>query len=154
MIPHSVYLIFLVIHLSAFALFTGTLIANMINSNQLWLYSDKDPAITKALFNTTGKYNRIMGICLGVAVLMGIAMMIQMHQVYGPQLWFRIKIGLLVVLLVVRIFYSRNLGQLKKGINNEIKVSFSDLRKKISLFQLLSIFIIGGIIILSVCRFT
>lgn len=153
MIPHSVYLIFLVIHVSAFALFTGTLIANMVNSNQLWLYIDKDAAITKALFNTTGKYNRIMGICLGLAVVMGIAMMSQMHKVYGPQLWFRIKIGLLVVLLVVRILYSRNLGQLKKGINNEIKVSFADLRKKISLFQLLSIIIIGGIIILSVFRF-
>ncbi|OQP42854.1 hypothetical protein A4H97_11910 [Niastella yeongjuensis] len=151
--PHSVYLTFLIIHLSAFALFTGTLIANIVNSNQLWQYSDKDAAITRALFNTTGKYNRIMGICLGVAVLMGIGMMIQMHQVYGPQLWFRIKIGLLIVLMVVRIFYSRNLGQLKKGINNEIKVSFADLRKKISLFQLLSVLIIGCIIILSVARF-
>jgi uncharacterized membrane protein len=153
MIPHSVYLIFLVLHLTAFALFTGTLIANTINSNQLWLYSDKDAAITKALFNTTGKYNRIMGICLGVAVLMGILMMVQMHKVYGPQLWFRIKIGLLVVLMVLRIFYSRNLAQLKKGINNEIKISFADVRKKISLFQLLQIFIIAGVIILSVCRF-
>ena len=153
MIPHSVYLIFLVIHLSAFALFTGTLIANMINSNQLWLYTGKDDAITKAIFNTTGKYNRIMGICLGVAVLMGVGMMIQMHQLYGPQLWFRIKIGLLVVLLVVRIFYSRNLGQLKKGINNETTISFTEVRKKISLFQLLSIIIIGCIIILSVSKF-
>jgi uncharacterized membrane protein len=153
MIPHSVYLVFLILHVTAFALFTGTLIANMNNSTQLWLYSDKDATITKALFNTTGKYNRIMGICLGVAVLMGIAMMISMHKVYGPQLWFRIKIGLLVVLLVVRIFYSRNLGQLKKGLNNEIKISFADLRKKISLFQLLSIVIIGGIIILSIARF-
>src|SRR3954469_18702407 len=143
MIPHSVYLVFLILHVSAFALFTGTLIANMINSNQLWLYSDKDAAITKALFNATGKYNRVMGICLGVAILMGIAMMAEMHKVYGPQLWFRIKIGLLVVLLVVRILYSRNLGQLKKGINNEIKVSFADLRRKTSLFQLLSICIIG-----------
>lgn len=154
MIPHSVYLIFLILHVSAFALFTGTLIANMINSHQIWLYSDKDVTIAKALFNTTSKYNRIMGICLGVAILMGIAMMSQMHKVYGPQLWFRIKIGLLVILMIVRIFYSRNLGQLKKGINNEIKVSFADLRKKISLFQLLSILIIGGIIILSVVRFT
>jgi uncharacterized membrane protein len=153
MIPHSVYLIFLVIHLSAFALFTGTLIANMVNSNQLWLYAGKDAAITHALFNTTGKYNRIMGICLGIAVLMGVGMMTQMHQVYGPQLWFRIKIALLIVLLVVRILYSRNLGVLKKGINNEAAISFTEVRKKISLFQLLSIIIIGCIIILSVSKF-
>jgi uncharacterized membrane protein len=153
MIPHSVYLIFLIFHVTAFALFTGTLIANMVNSNQLWLFSDKDATTTKALFNTTGKYNRIMGACLGIAVLTGILMMIPMHKVYGPQLWFRIKIGLLVLLMVVRILYSRNLGQLKKGINNEIKISFADIRKKISLFQLLQIFITAGIIILVICRF-
>lgn len=153
MLPHSVYLIFLIIHVSAFALFTGTLIANMVHSNQLWLYAGKDATITQTLFNTTGKYNRIMGICLGVAVLMGIGMMIQMHQVYGPMLWFRIKIGLLIVLMVVRILYSRNLGVLKKGINNEKAISFTEVRKKISLFQLLSIIIIGCIIILSVSKF-
>jgi len=152
MIPHSVYLIFLIVHLSAFALFTGTLIANMVHSNQLWLYIGKDAAISQALFKTTFKYNTIMGICLGVAVLMGIGMMVQMHQVYGPQLWFRIKIGLLILLMVFRIFYSRNLGALKKGMNNEKTVSFTGIRKKISLFQLLTIVIIGGIIILSVSK--
>jgi len=153
MIPHSVYLIFLILHLTAFALFTGTLIANLINSNQLWLYTEKDAAITKALFHTTGKYNRIMGICLGIALLMGILMMAQMHKVYGAQLWMRVKIGLVVLILVVRILYSRNLNNLKKGINNEIKISFADIRKRISLFQLLQILIVSAIIVLSVCRF-
>jgi hypothetical protein len=86
MIPHSVYLIFLILHLTAFALFTGTLIANLINSNQLWQYSEKDLTITKALFQTTDKYNRIMAICLGIALLMGILMMAQMHKVYGAPL--------------------------------------------------------------------
>jgi len=42
---------------------------------------------------------------------------------------------------------------LKKGINNEKAISFTEVRKKISLFQLLSIIIIGCIIILSVSKF-
>jgi uncharacterized membrane protein len=153
MIPHSVYLIFLILHLSAFALFTGTLIANMINSNQLWLYSEKDASITKALFRTTGKYNRIMAICLGIALLMGILMMAQMHKVYGAQIWMRVKIGLVLAIIVIRIFYSRNINQLKKRLTNETIGSLTDVKKKISLWQLVQVALVAGIIVLSVCRF-
>ncbi len=153
MIPHSVYLIFLILHLSAFALFTGTLIANFINSNQLWLYTEKDASITKALFGTTDKYNRIMAICLGIALLMGILMMAQMHKVYGAQLWMRVKIGLVLAIILVRIFYSRNINQLKKKLAGETNISFTDIKKRISLWQLVQVALVAGIIILSVCRF-
>jgi uncharacterized membrane protein len=153
MIPHSVYLVFLILHLSAFALFTGTLIANLINSNQLWQYSEKDPSISKVLLLTTGKYNRIMAICLGIALLMGILMMTQMHKVYGAQLWMRVKIGLVLIIIVIRIFYSRNLNMLKKMLNNETTASFTNVKKSITLNQLVQILVVAGIIILSVCRF-
>ena len=153
MIPHAVYLIFLILHLSAFALFTGTLIANLINSNQLWQYSEKDASIAKVLLVTTDKYNRIMAICLGIALVMGILMMSQMHKVYGAQLWIRVKIVLVLFIIVIRIFYSRNLTQLKKRLNNETTVSLTDVKKRITLNQLVQILIIAGIIILSVCRF-
>jgi uncharacterized membrane protein len=153
MIPHSVYLVFLILHLSAFALFTGTLIANMINSNQFWLYSEIDASITKALFRTTGKYNRIMAICLGIALLMGILMMAQMHKVYGAQIWMRVKIGLVLAIIVIRIFYSRNINQLKKRLTNETIGSLTDVKKRISLWQLVQVALVAGIIVLSVCRF-
>jgi uncharacterized membrane protein len=153
MIPHSVYLIFLILHLSAFALFTGTLIANLINSNQLWQYSEKDASISKVLLLTAGKYNRIMAICLGIALLMGILMMSQMHKVYGAQLWMHIKIVLVLIIIVIRVFYSRNLNQLKKMFNNETTVSLTDVKKRIALYQLVQILVVAGIIILSVFRF-
>jgi uncharacterized membrane protein len=153
MIPHSVYLIFLILHLSAFALFTGTLIANLVNSNQLWLYSEKDASITKALFGTTDKYNRIMAICLGITLLMGILMMAQMHKVYGAQLWMRVKIGLVLTIIVIRIFYSRNIRQLKKRLAGETKVSITDIKKSITLWHLVQVALVAGIIVLSVCRF-
>ena len=153
MIPHSVYLIFLILHLTAFAIFTGTLIANLINSNQLWQYSEKDHTITKALFQTTDKYNRIMAICLGIALIMGILMMAQMHKVYGDQLWMRVKIALVLIIVVIRIFYSRNLNNFKKRLGGETTISISDVKKKVSLFQLVQVVLVAGIIVLSVCRF-
>ncbi|HEY8896854.1 MAG TPA: hypothetical protein VIM79_18655 [Niastella sp.] len=153
MIPHSVYLIFLILHLTAFALFTGTLIANMINSNQLWQHGEKDLTITKALFFTADKYNRLMAASLGIALVMGILMMTQMHKVYGAQTWMRVKIGLVIAIIVIRILYSRNINRYKKRLSGETTISVSDVKKKISLFQLLQILLVAGIIILSVCRF-
>ena len=153
MIPHSVYLIFLILHLTAFALFTGTLIANLINSNQLWQYGEKDLTITKAIFQTTDKYNRIMAACLGIALIMGILMMTQMHKVYGAQLWLRVKIILVLTIVVIRVLYSRNLNRFKKRLAGETTISISDVKKKFSLFQLVQIVLVAGIIILSVCRF-
>ncbi len=154
MIPHSVYLIFLILHLSAFALFTGTFVANIITGNQLWHYSKKDTAITRALLVTTDKYARIMGICLGLIVTAGILMMVNMHKVYGDQLWMRIKIGLVLIIIVFRILSTKSFNQFKRRLNNEAMASFDDIRKRLTLFQVVQLVLIGGIIILSVCRFS
>jgi len=153
MIPHSFYLFFLIIHLSAFALFTGTFVASIITGNQLWHYSKKDTAITRAILITADKYAKVMGICLGLIVTMGILMMVNMHQVYGPQLWFRIKMGMVLIIILFRILGARAFTQFKRRLNNEAMASFDDLKKRLSLFQIVQLVLIGGIIILSVCRF-
>ena len=153
MLPHSVYLIFLTLHLTAFALFTGTLIANLINSNQLWQYGEKDLTITKALFKTTDKYNKMMAASLGIALVMGILMMTQMHKVYGAQTWMRVKIALVIAIVIIRVLYSRNLNRFKKRLTGETTISISDVKKKVTFFQLVQIVLVAGVIILSVCRF-
>jgi uncharacterized membrane protein len=153
MIPHSFYLIFLIIHLSAFALFTGTFVASIITNNQLWHYSKKDTAITRALLNTFDKYARIMGICLGLIVIAGILMMVNMHKVYGGQLWMRIKIGLVLIIILFRILTTRSYNKFKRRLNSEAMASFDDIRKQTTFFQIVQLALIAGIIILSVCRF-
>jgi uncharacterized membrane protein len=153
MIPHSFYLIFLILHLSAFAIFTGTFVASIITSNQLWRYSPKNAAITEALLITADKYARVMGICLGLIVTAGILMMVNMHAVYGAQLWMRIKIALVVIIILLRILSTRSFNKLKNRLNSEPAASFDAVRKRLTLFQVAQLILIGGIIILSVCRF-
>jgi uncharacterized membrane protein len=154
MIPHSLYLVFLIIHLSAFALFTGTFVASIITGNQLWHYSRKDTAITRALLITLDKYNRVMGICLGLIVTAGILMMVNMHNVYGGQLWLRIKMGLVLTLILFRIFSTRSYNKFKSRLNSEAVVSLEEIRRRLTLFQVVQLVLIGGIIILSVYRFS
>jgi uncharacterized membrane protein len=153
MIPHSVYLIFLIIHLSAFALFTGTFVASIVTNNQLWHYSKKDTAISSALLITADKYARIMGICLGLIVIAGILMMAKMHTVYGAQLWMRIKIGIVLTIIPFRILSLRSYNQFKRRLNNEAMASFEHIKKRLMFFQVAQLVLIGGIIILSVCKF-
>lgn len=154
MIPHSFYLFFLILHLSAFATFTGTFVASIITGNQLWHYSKKDTAIMRAVLVTYDKYARIMGICLGLIVIAGILMMVNMHAVYGAQLWFRLKMGLVLTIILFRILSTRSYNQFKRRLNNEAMASFEDIKKRLTLFQVVQLVLIAGIIVLSVCRFT
>jgi uncharacterized membrane protein len=153
MIPHSFYLFFLILHLAAFATFTGTFVASIITGNQLWHYSKKDTAIMRAILITYDKYARIMGICLGLIVTAGILMMVNMHKVYGEQLWLRIKIGLVLIIIIFRILSTRSYNQFKRRLNNEAMASFDDLKKRLTIFQVVQLVLIAGIIILSVCKF-
>jgi uncharacterized membrane protein len=153
MIPHSFYLFFLILHLAAFATFTGTFVASIVTGNQLWHYSKKDTAIMRAILITYDKYARIMGISLGLIVIAGILMMVNMHKVYGEQLWLRIKIGLVLIIIIVRILSTRSYNQFKRRLNNEAMASFDDLKKRLMIFQVVQLVLIAGIIILSVCKF-
>lgn len=153
MIPHSFYLFFLILHLAAFAIFTGTFFASIITGNQLWHYTKKDTAITRALLITYDKYARIMGICLGLIVTAGILMMVNMHQVYGGQIWLRIKIGLVLIIILFRILSTRSYNQFKRRLNNEAMASFNDIKKRLTVFQVVQLVLIAGIITLSVCKF-
>ncbi len=132
------YLYILITHLSAFALFTGALVTDIIIHKQLWSYWQTDTAVSKALLATTTRYTRLMGISLGIALVAGIAMMSQMHQVYGSQSWIRIKIALVVLLLILRILNGRNSKRLKEKIFNQSIIPFTSIKNRATGFQLVS----------------
>ena len=108
----------------------------------------------RAILITYDKYARVMGICLGLIVTAGILMMVNMHKVYGGQLWLRIKIGLVLIIILFRILSTRSYNQFKRRLNNEAMASFDDIKKRLTLFQVAQLVLIGGIIILSVCKFS
>ena len=149
----TAYYCYLIVHLSAFALFTGTFVANMITYNQIWQYTEKDETTAKALFATTGKYARLMGISLGFIVTAGILMMTQMHKVYGGQLWLRIKIALVVILIILRIMSVKSSKRLENKLYDKSAISWPDIKKRITIFNLAQLIIIATIIVLSVTKF-
>lgn len=149
----TAYLYFLIVHLSAFALFTGTLAANIITYQQLWSYWQTDIPVSKALIETTIRQTRLMGISLGIAIMAGIAMMSQMHQVYGAQSWIRVKIALVVILLILRVLSSRNSKRIKDKVFNKSIVSFASLKIRATIFQWIQLAVIAIIIILSIKKF-
>jgi uncharacterized membrane protein len=146
------YSYILIIHLSAFALFTGALVTDIIIHKQLWSFWQTDAAVTKALFATTSRYTRLMGISLGIALVAGIALMSQMHQVYGPQSWIRIKIALVVLLLILRVLNGRNSKRLKDTIFNQSIIPFTSIKNRATVFQMIQLVVIAVIIILSVTK--
>jgi len=149
----TAYYCYLIVHLLTFALFTGTFVANMITLNQIWQYTEKDETIAKTLFTTTGKYARLMGISLAFIVTAGILMMTQMHKVYGGQIWLRIKIALVLILIILRIMSVRSSKRLENKLYGKSAISWPDIKNRITVFNLPQLFIIAAIIILSVMKF-
>jgi hypothetical protein len=62
----------------------------------------------------------------------------------------RVKIVLVLVIVIIRILYSRNLNRFKKRLGGETTISINDVKRKVPLFQLVQIVLVAGIIILSV----
>jgi len=147
------YLYFLIVHLAAFALYTGLLVADITIHKQLWSLFKTGNAVAPALFSTAVMYTRLMGVALGVALLAGILMMSQMHQVYGTQFWMRSKIVLVILILLLRVLNARSDKQLGKQLTRGAVELNVNLRNRILFLQIAQVILIAIIIVLSVKKF-
>ena len=110
----------LVLHLVGLALIVGSTFLDFVAVSRFWRkYSlNKNDALimreVAQLFPVVGR----IGIAL--LVLSGIAMMSIMHGVYGQQIWMRIKIGLVVLVILNLLVIGRRNGlRLVKLVNEE-----------------------------------
>lgn len=142
-----------VIHLIGFLLFAGSTIADFIGIRQFWkqyaLDAGKAPAVLQAL-SALGLTTRIG---IGVIILSGVGIMAMTHGVFGEQIWFRIKFGLvLLVIANALVIGQRQRSRLNKAViaNDTISGKIKTGLKNYHLVQISFIFII---VLLSVFKF-
>jgi len=56
------------------------------------------------------RLQRVMAVGMMLIVISGVMMMFYLHAVWGQQLWFRIKIGVLVLIIINGLLFRRRLG--------------------------------------------
>ena len=146
----------LVIHITGIVLLGGTTLMNYIVSRQFWscLQSDRNRAIV--INSTTLSFARITAIGGALTILTGMGMVAILHGTVGAQLWFRIKMILVLLILLNALLFARPQNtKLKKILSagNLMNAELTAIRSKMNLYYALQLMMLLTIFVLSVFRF-
>jgi len=111
----------LVIHITGLTMMAGTTLADYIMTKQFWKQFAIDKQQALAINNATSKLMLLFGIGTILLILSGISMMALTNGAWGEQLWFRIKFGMVIIIIINGIAVGRRQGiQLKKLLAAEV----------------------------------
>ncbi|WP_419701730.1 hypothetical protein [Mucilaginibacter sp. NFX135] len=147
----------LVLHLSGLVIMAGTTVVDYTVFKTFWKYIDRGEPNPAGLMEATSNSARLIGIGAALLVLTGIGMMAITRGVFGEQLWFRIKFGLVVVLILNGILSGRRQGtKLRNVVANSGAILLAEafvLRGRLNRFFLLQLCLFLLIVFLSVFKF-
>jgi len=140
-----VYNIALVTHIVGITLMAGATFIDFIIFKQFWKAYPSDKPKSIVIEDMLHRLQRFMGIGMLVILVSGVVMMVYLHQVWGQQIWFRGKMGVLVLVIINGLGIRRSMGsKLKRLLTEESLSDFdgkrSGLKSNITLvhaFQLL-----------------
>lgn len=98
------------------------------------------------------RFPRLIGVGVGLLLLSGFYMMFLTRGAYGGQLWFRIKL-VLVIAAIVNSFIVKRLGKRVKAMV-AAEGSGDGLQQKVTAFYLVQLFLFLAIFVLDVFKFT
>jgi hypothetical protein len=154
----TIYKIALVAHIVGITIMAGTTFIDFISFKQFWKTLSNNRSAALVIADYLYKLQRFMGIGMLIIIVSGVNMMIFLHQVWGEQIWFRVKIGILVLVIINGLALRRRLGNsLKKLLDelpgNEMDSKLVKLKGNITISHLFQFLFFVTIFILSVFKF-
>jgi hypothetical protein len=123
----NLYQIALVTHITGLAIMAGTTLVSFVITRQFWILYAHDKSKAIALNEAGSKFPRLFAIGILLLILSGITMMAIMKGAFGQQLWFRIKFGLILAVILNGIAVGRRQGlKLTRILSQEITAINSD----------------------------
>jgi hypothetical protein len=147
------------IHFLAMIMGLGTLLAGAVAFSQFWKLYDENKATGIAAFKAFSKLQPMGMIGLLLLILSGVGMLWFYNWSFMSLLWFQIKLGLIVLMLISGFTYGRTTTLklqtlLMEGANPKISAGeITALRNNLRRFQMIQISLIVLIIIMSTFRF-
>jgi hypothetical protein len=119
----SIYHLALVFHIIGITVMAGTTFIDFITFRLFNKSFGADKA-TAVIAGYLYKLQQFMGIGMLVILLSGVAMMVKLHELWGAQTWFRIKMGILLLIIVNGLGLRRRVGtQLKKILATDVSMN-------------------------------
>jgi len=149
----------LVLHIVGITLMAGTAFIDFITFRAFSKTYTMDMTKAMVLENHLYKLQRFLGIGMLLILISGITMMAKLHDVWGAQLWFRIKMGVLLLVIINGLGLRRVLGKkLQKMTTGQSNIAVTDerwnsMKRKFTAVQLIQIMLFVIIYTLSVFKF-
>lgn len=152
-----VFNIFLILHLTGFVLFAGTVVADFVAFRQFWKqYQLGKTSAIPALY-AISKFPLLMVAGLVLLILSGVGMMALTHGAFGEQIWFRIKFCLIIITILNGVLFGRRqLMRLRKDLSSNDQNapgSIEKIKTNLRLFHFLQLALIFSILVLSIFKF-
>ncbi|CAL1517463.1 hypothetical protein [Chitinophaga sp. MM2321] len=154
----NIYHIALVGHIVGITMMAGTTFVDFIAFKQSGKVFASDKTKSPAMEDMLSGLQKIIGIGMLLILISGILMMVYMHQVWGEQTWFRVKMGILLLIIINGII-RRRMGtgwkKLLAGTPSDpgFDTKLSRMKSNITTVQVLQLLFFLVIFTLSVFKF-
>ena len=147
----------LTLHLTGLTIMAGTTLIEFVGYRFYWKIFERDTGKGDGVLQLLSKLARPIGIGAGLLIVTGIGMMALTHGAFGEHTWFRIKFGLVIVLIANSLFFGRRQGKalIKTTNANDAYTSgkIRSIRSNLAIFHALQLSLFFAIILLSVFKF-
>jgi len=148
----------LVFHLAGLALIAGSTVVDFIMTTQFWKTYSQNTHEALIMQKSARLFPVVARVGIALLVLSGIAMMTVMHGAYGQQVWMRIKIGLVVLVILNVLIVGRRNGVklfnlLSEDSTGDREHKLEKVKSRIRLFHISQLVLFVIIITLSTFKF-
>lgn len=147
----TLYYAALVLHIIGITMAAGTSFIDFITFNALRKIYLTNKIQSIVLEGYLSQLQRYLGIGMLLILVSGIAMMVKLHEVWGAQLWFRVKMGILLLVIINGLGIRRVLGKQLTQIRSD--EAWNRLKVNFTIVQLTQLLLFVIIFILSVFKF-
>jgi hypothetical protein len=151
----ALYNIALVTHIIGITIMAGTTFIDFITFRSFSKVFKIDEHKGLVLENYLHKLQRFLGIGMLVILVSGVTMMVKLHEVWGAQLWFRIKIAVLFLIIINGLAFRRILGSKLKMILSDsgTEEKWNSIKRNFTAVQATQMLLFIIIYVLSVFKF-
>ena len=145
---HLLLRILLAIHLSGLVIMAGTTVVDYFTFKTFCRMSDAGDSQAQGLLPIMSRYGELVRTGAVILIFTGFGLLVLAKGVWWEQLWFKIKMGLVVLLIVNGMFVGNTLGLKFR----KMAMDSTDIRISLNRFYLAQLTIFLLIILVSVIR--
>jgi hypothetical protein len=155
----TIYHISLVTHIVGLTMMAGTTFVDYVLFKQFWKQLAINEAKGLAINEAMSKLPILFGLGITLLIISGVSMMAITHGVFGEQIWFRIKFGLVIIIIINGLAVGRRLGlKLRKILSEKaseknVEEKLFKVKSSLSLFHISQMALFITIFVLSVFKF-